>query len=632
MTYDPFIVPPAFITLPGPYLQKDSRVFYFPVKGKKEKIQETVDRFFKSILSDSNISYEVFTDYMGLGLAYVDQVTSLDPVGSQIGYVKETDFGFWVPLIKKIDGKADSLIWCMPYIVVDSPAAMTVGREVFGFNKNAGIMTPPSKPVTPEDFGLQAFSFVEFGPDKMGQYEDVFTLKKQHSIFSGFEAISGDIDAFLASVKGMEEIGTPWQFIASLINDFLRGVVPMVFLKQFRSASDPHGACYQAVVETNIKITKFSGIKVHPNVYTLKSFTNATYPLVDSLGLAGSEIDVDGCMQIDMDFEAEMGRVVHQRRPKKVAVLGGGLGSMAALIGIVSAPDWNGQYEFTVYEKSWRLGGKGASGREPVTPDAADPWGNGSRILEHGLHIWLGFYDNAFHYIQAAFASMGEDWSNFYTPLDMVVFQEDIDGKKDPWAMKFPDNDYTPGTEGEFLSPVVYLKMAWQFFRENFDKAGGVKELQKLHSATLDGGDKSNAAHLNFFEKIEEKVKESAKDKLEDLIEGIFEDIETAIEAEDFEALAKSIELFRSLAPWNILEAIFNEIMRKDAGLRHIFIMLDITFTVVYGMIKDDILFKGFDSVNNIEFLDWMKKTWRQQVGDGYPIDQVPLRSSFWIH
>jgi uncharacterized protein with NAD-binding domain and iron-sulfur cluster len=39
----------------------------------------------------------------------------------------------------------------------------------------------------------------------------------------------------------------------------------------------------------------------------------------------------------------------------------------------------------TVYQRGWRLGGKGASGR-----------GVNGRIEEHGLHVWLGYYDNAF--------------------------------------------------------------------------------------------------------------------------------------------------------------------------------------------------------------------------------------------
>ena len=40
------------------------------------------------------------------------------------------------------------------------------------------------------------------------------------------------------------------------------------------------------------------------------------------------------------------------------------------------------------------LGGKGASGRNAEY---------GERIEEHGLHIWFGFYDNAFKTIQAAY-------------------------------------------------------------------------------------------------------------------------------------------------------------------------------------------------------------------------------------
>lgn len=46
-------------------------------------------------------------------------------------------------------------------------------------------------------------------------------------------------------------------------------------------------------------------------------------------------------------------------------------------------------FEVSVYERSWRLGGKGASGRAPD-----------GRILDHGLHVWLGFYDNAFRMIR----------------------------------------------------------------------------------------------------------------------------------------------------------------------------------------------------------------------------------------
>ena len=71
-------------------------------------------------------------------------------------------------------------------------------------------------------------------------------------------------------------------------------------------------------------------------------------------------------------------------RPR-IAILGGGVGSVTAAFHL-SKPGWETRFEsITLYQQGWRLGGKGASGRGP-----------GLRIEEHGLHIWLGFYENAF--------------------------------------------------------------------------------------------------------------------------------------------------------------------------------------------------------------------------------------------
>ena len=133
-------------------------------------------------------------------------------------------------------------------------------------------------------------------------------------------------------------------------------------------------------------------------------------------------------------------------KAKKVAVLGGGVGSLSTLASIVAAPDYvQAEWDITVYQEGWRLGGKGASGRNAALSE---------RIQEHGLHIWLGFYDNAFHLIDLAYKSMGEDYKNFFTPTNRVVFQEHIEGKWIPWPIDFPDNAEQPGTKNEILHPI----------------------------------------------------------------------------------------------------------------------------------------------------------------------------------
>ena len=84
------------------------------------------------------------------------------------------------------------------------------------------------------------------------------------------------------------------------------------------------------------------------------------------------------------------------KRKKKLAILGGGIGSLVTAWQLTSQPNWKEIYEsVTIYQTGWRLGGKCASGRGP----------NG-RIEEHGLHIWFGFYDNSFDVIQSAYAML----------------------------------------------------------------------------------------------------------------------------------------------------------------------------------------------------------------------------------
>src|SRR3954454_10708297 len=85
-------------------------------------------------------------------------------------------------------------------------------------------------------------------------------------------------------------------------------------------------------------------------------------------------------------------------RKKKIAILGGGAGALSAAFGLTEKPGWQDEFEVTVYQLGWRLGGKGASGRNAAHAD---------RIEEHGLHILLGFYDNAFRVLKACYDELG---------------------------------------------------------------------------------------------------------------------------------------------------------------------------------------------------------------------------------
>src|SRR5215471_12784879 len=128
---------------------------------------------------------------------------------------------------------------------------------------------------------------------------------------------------------------------------------------------------------------------------------------------------------------------------KKIAILGGGISSLTAALEITRTPNWQNDYEITVYQLGWRLGGKGASSRNP---------GISNRIEEHGLHIWLGFYENAFAIMRECYDELKlppsapfQKWSDAFKPHTFITVEESIDGEWLHWPVTFPTNNSEPG-------------------------------------------------------------------------------------------------------------------------------------------------------------------------------------------
>ncbi|WP_246449873.1 FAD-dependent oxidoreductase [Qipengyuania soli] len=151
--------------------------------------------------------------------------------------------------------------------------------------------------------------------------------------------------------------------------------------------------------------------------------------------------------------------------PTKVAIIGGGCAGMTVAWELTK-PELAGAYEVTVYQEGWRLGGKGASGRGPS-----------GRIEEHGLHIWLGFYDNSFRMMRECHAELEAaglghvygDWRDAWTPEnDIALCSTGEDGTFQKWTAHMPPR---PGLPGDPLPPDLvfslpyYLSRAFDLFR-----------------------------------------------------------------------------------------------------------------------------------------------------------------------
>ncbi len=127
---------------------------------------------------------------------------------------------------------------------------------------------------------------------------------------------------------------------------------------------------------------------------------------------------------------------------RRVVILGGGMAGLAAAWRL-SDPDGE-RPEITVFQRGWRLGGKGASSRGP----------NG-RIEEHGLHVWLGFYDNAFRLLRSCYEELdrpGTDpacpiqgWRDAFVPASTIGLGRTGETDSPLWLAQFPENDRLPG-------------------------------------------------------------------------------------------------------------------------------------------------------------------------------------------
>ncbi|HZS40457.1 MAG TPA: NAD(P)-binding protein [Polyangia bacterium] len=148
-------------------------------------------------------------------------------------------------------------------------------------------------------------------------------------------------------------------------------------------------------------------------------------------------------------------------RKRKVAILGGGMSALTTAFQLTRDKDWQQDYEITVYNMGWRLGGKGASGR-----NRADH----NRIEEHGLHILSGFYDNTFSILRECYTELARPpgsplatVDDAFKKHDLFVLMEKFGGRWREWIVKWPRNNQVPGVGTETPSAWHYLLRLLQF-------------------------------------------------------------------------------------------------------------------------------------------------------------------------
>jgi uncharacterized protein with NAD-binding domain and iron-sulfur cluster len=300
-------------------------------------------------------------------------------------------------------------------------------------------------------------------------------------------------------------------------------------------------------------------------------------------------------------------------RPVKVAIVGGGCAAMTAAFEL-SHPRHAGRYQVTVYQVGWRLGGKGASGRGPA-----------DRIEEHGLHLWMGFYENAFRLMRECYAELGRDpatcpiatWRDAFEPAPLVgAAERSADGGWATWVANLPAVEGLPGDpmpQGIQWTVVDYFRRAVGMLRTLFES------LDASPTAARETDPLRGAAPDALAERIARLLQYGELASLTALIQGIGL----------LDALAGSLGRAGDNLLLRFLDALASNARAQiearaeaDPSLRRVWTIIDVTLATLRGMVRAGLMTdpRGFDAIDQYDCREWLllNGASEQTVASGY--------------
>jgi uncharacterized protein with NAD-binding domain and iron-sulfur cluster len=292
----------------------------------------------------------------------------------------------------------------------------------------------------------------------------------------------------------------------------------------------------------------------------------------------------------------------------KVAIVGGGAAAMAAAWELAK----QGGYDITVYQMGWRLGGKGASGKNEKEH---------GRIEEHGLHVWMGFYENAFRMIRECYESLGMDWqAGFFPEPSVGVVETDSGGAWRPWISHLPP---TPGLPGDPLvgdeNPFTlenYLKRSITLFRALLRSVlepplPKRKRREAARETTLEQDEISflKISPRMVVDKIARTIRMGALTTAAGLLEAVT--LLEVLVADRFSLPGDDYQVLQYVeAIADSARRQLQDVVAVDAAVRAKLDLAELVLATVVGIVRDGLLRHpdGLDAINGEDCRDWLSR------------------------
>lgn len=300
---------------------------------------------------------------------------------------------------------------------------------------------------------------------------------------------------------------------------------------------------------------------------------------------------------------------------QRIAVLGGGMGSLVTAFELSSLQGWRERYDITVYQEGFRLGGKGASGRNATA---------NHRIEEHGLHILFGFYDNAFRVLRECYRELGRHpdapmstVEKAFHPADLIVMMEHAEGGWEPWPLIAPRNSDVPGVGPSKLDGSRILEEVLAFAASQIEEWIGLEEQDPI--AVARRLIRNRGAHELRVEVHRLVQGAGGRTSLLDFVLDAFGSVAGGIEDVGeivFIDLAHKIAQARSSADFEVLVRLVDRFVdflwsRPIHGtrLRRLRLMIDFSLAVARGLMVDGLVEDpDWFSIDDLDLRQWLKK------------------------
>ncbi|WP_445188782.1 FAD-dependent oxidoreductase [Pseudonocardia sp. Cha107L01] len=311
----------------------------------------------------------------------------------------------------------------------------------------------------------------------------------------------------------------------------------------------------------------------------------------------------------------------------RIVILGGGVGGVTTAVEL-SRGHWRQRFDsITLYQQGWRLGGKGASGRRE----------SDLRIQEHGLHIWFGFYENAFRMLREChqeldrraadptlaqarwkLAKMSVDDSFQACGPITLTDHDGCDWK--PWVADFFRFDHDrpwyendprlPGQRPEDWSAVFFAARCLFLAA---DLAASLIGSNSGPSATItpgSGGPPPVAASIGALEALLGDVRGLLSGGLREIL-GLAGGILDAAARVGAAVLAGSVIVDLVLRAVDFatqqLRNRADEYLRADDTVRRAWYVIDLMLAIARGMVEDDVISANdFGRINDVDFRSWL--------------------------